>query len=62
MQYRWEEIDQLAEILEEEVAGRPIDIELARTLAHRLTELCPDIAMTMRMLIERVSGQAQAAA
>lgn len=62
MQYRWEEIDQLAEILEAEAAGRSIDQSLARELAERLTELCPDIARTMRRIIDRVSQPATAAA
>jgi len=58
MQYRWEEIDQLAEILEAEAAGQPIDVELARSLAEKLTELCPDIARTMHLVIDRVGGTA----
>jgi hypothetical protein len=62
MQYRWEEIDQLAEILEAEAAGKPFDMERARQLAHRLTELCPDIARTMNMVIARVDRHSQVAA
>lgn len=62
MQYRWEEIDQLAEILEAEAAGQPIDMARARALAQRLTELCPDIARTMTMVIERTGGLNHAAA
>lgn len=62
MQYRWEEIDQLTEILEAEAAGQPFDLDLARTLAERLTELCPDIARTMRLVMERVSRSAAVAA
>lgn len=62
MQYRWEEIDQLAEILEAEAAGQPIDVEKACTLAQKLTELCPDIARTMRLVIDRVNGPAAEAA
>ncbi|OAN45584.1 hypothetical protein A6A04_06715 [Paramagnetospirillum marisnigri] len=62
MQYRWEEIDQLAEILEAEAAGHSIDHERARHLAQRLCELCPDIARTMSRVIERASGLAARAA
>lgn len=62
MQYRWEEIDQLAEILEAEVAGLPINVDLARDLAARLTHLCPDIALTMKRVIERLGGRESAVA
>ena len=62
MKYRWEEIDQLAEILEAEVAGLPINVDLARDLAQRLTHLCPDIARTMSRVIERFSTQSAAVA
>lgn len=61
MKYRWEEIDQLAEILEAEAAGHPIDVEHARSLAAQLSELCPDIALTMRRVVERFSLQSAAA-
>lgn len=53
MKYRWEEIDQLAEILEAEAAGRPVDYRQARNLAERLVTLCPDIARTMNLAAER---------
>ncbi len=62
MQYRWEEIDQLAEILEAEVAGQPIDTERARQLAERLIRLCPDIAKTMHMVVARFAPEAASAA
>ena len=62
MQYRWEEIDQLAEILEAEVVGLPINADLARDLAERLTHLCPDIALTMNRVMERFSGRQSAVA
>ena len=62
MQYRWEEIDQLAEILEAEVAGLPINVDLARDLAQRLTHLCPDIARTMNRVVERLGNQQSAVA
>ena len=62
MQYRWEEIDLLAELLEAEAAGQPIDHGQARDLAERLTELCPDIARTMRRVVDRCSQTATAVA
>ena len=55
MQYRWEEIEQLAELLEAEAAGHAVDVNKARDLAERLTRLCPDIAMTMSRVVERFS-------
>ncbi|MDO8606809.1 MAG: hypothetical protein Q7R40_09765 [Phaeospirillum sp.] len=62
MQYRWEEIDQLAEILEAEVAGQPFDLNLARDLAERLIRLCPDIARSMSQVIDRLSQTTETAA
>ncbi|KIL96994.1 hypothetical protein CCC_01787 [Paramagnetospirillum magnetotacticum MS-1] len=62
MLYRWEEIDQLAEILEAEVAGHPVDTDRARELAERLVRLCPDIAKTMSRVIERFAPEASATA
>lgn len=53
MRYRWDEIDQLATILEAEAAGQPVNSEIARELATRLKDLCPDIARTMSMVAER---------
>lgn len=58
MQYRWEEIDQLAEILEAEAAGHPVDVNRARELAERLIRLCPDIARTMNRVVDRFAPQA----
>ena len=55
MQYRWEEIDQLAELLEAEAAGHAVDVVKARDLAERLTQLCPDIARTMSLVAQRFS-------
>ena len=62
MQYRWEEIDQLAAILEAEVAGHPVDVDRARELAERLVRLCPDIALTMSRVVERFAPEAATAA
>jgi hypothetical protein len=62
MKYRWEEIDRLAELLEAEAAGESFDQDLARDLAERLTELCPDIALTMSRVVDRFSPPPNAAA
>ncbi len=62
MQYRWDEIDQLATILEAEASGCAVDTARARDLAHRLMEVCPDIAGTMRRVIERYAQQTAAVA
>lgn len=62
MQYRWEEIDQLTEILEAEAAGHPVDEAKARDLAERLTRLCPEIARTMKLVIERFAPAVSSAA
>lgn len=62
MKYRWEEIDQLAEILEAEAAGHPVDSNRALELAERLVALCPDIARTMKRVVERFAPQAAEAA
>ncbi|MBI3445586.1 MAG: hypothetical protein HY055_09555 [Magnetospirillum sp.] len=62
MQYRWEEIDQLADILEAEAAGHKVDEAKARDLAERLIGLCPDIARTMSRVVERFAPAAAAVA
>jgi len=62
MQYRWEEIDQLADILEAEASGQVVDARVAHSLAQRLVELCPDIALSMRRVAERYSEKAVVAA
>ncbi|TAN70267.1 MAG: hypothetical protein EPN20_05800 [Magnetospirillum sp.] len=56
MDYSWEEIDQLAAMLEAELAGRRIDHVAARDLALRVAELCPDIQTTMGLVARRMAG------
>jgi len=51
--HSWEEIDELAEILESEAAGNAVNTGKARELAGRLIELCPEIACSMRLILSR---------
>jgi len=51
--YNWEEIDELAEILESEAMGQSVNAGKACELAHRLIELCPEIACSMRLILSR---------
>ncbi len=62
MKYRWEEIDLLTELLEAEAAGESFDQGLARDLAERLTQLCPDIARTMGRVVDRFGPPSNVAA
>lgn len=55
MDYTWEEIDQMAEILEAEIAGSRVDLPAARTLALRVAELCPDIRASMNLIAIRMT-------
>ncbi|WP_239988777.1 hypothetical protein [Paramagnetospirillum kuznetsovii] len=59
MQYRYEEIDQLAKILEAEAAGHRIEVDRALSLAARLSQLCPDISRSMSLVIERFDRRSQ---
>lgn len=61
MKYTWDEIDQLAAILEAELAGKPVDRQEADRLAARLGEICPSIAKTMDMIRARHQDLAKAA-
>ncbi len=60
MDYSWDEIDQLAEVLEAELAGHRIDPVTTRNLALRLAELCPDIQATMALVAQRMAGGVEA--
>ena len=51
----WEEVEQLARILEDEIRGRPVDRREAQRLATRLAELCPDIAISLGQIRERMA-------
>lgn len=52
--YTWEEIDQMADILEAEIAGGRFDPPAARNLALRVAELCPDIRASMNLIAVRM--------
>jgi len=57
-QARLAEIRKLAAILDDEAAGRPVDCGEAWRLAEALASHCPDIARTMRRVVERMSAGA----
>ncbi|MDO8608104.1 MAG: hypothetical protein Q7R40_16330 [Phaeospirillum sp.] len=60
MDYSWDEIDLLADVLEAELAGRTINRPAARDLALRVAELCPDIQATMGLVARRMVGCVEA--
>lgn len=55
MDYTWEEIDRMADILEAEIAGGRFDPSGARTLALRVADLCPDIRASMNLIAARMT-------
>jgi hypothetical protein len=55
MDYTWEEIDQLAELLEAEATGSIPDPGTTRRLALRLAGLCPEISATMGRVAQRMA-------
>lgn len=52
MKYSFDQIDALAELLAEQIAGNPVDLEEVRNLAKELSVLCPDISGTMSRIVE----------
>jgi len=54
MKFTFEEIDQLAALLEAEADGRAFDLHEAGLLALRLAELCPEIGASMRLVAQRM--------
>ncbi len=54
MNYSWDEIEHLTEILEAEVEGRPVDLERAHALAERLSEIFPVIRNSMAQVVARM--------
>jgi hypothetical protein len=54
MRHSWQEFDRMAAILEAELDGRVVDCAEARRLAARLAETCPNIALTMKRVAERM--------
>lgn len=56
MNYSWDEIEHLTEILEAEVEGRPVDRDKARRLAERLSEIFPVIRNSMAQVVTRMGA------
>lgn len=56
---RWQDIRQLARIIEAEAEGHPIDRDLAVALAHRLAENHPQIRGSMDLVVRRLKGEAR---
>ncbi|MGE5517866.1 MAG: hypothetical protein ACM31D_18845 [Bacteroidota bacterium] len=56
---RWQDIRQLAGIIEAEAEGRAFDRDLALALAHRLAEQHPHIRGTMTLVVNRLRGDAR---
>lgn len=54
---RWQDIRQLASIIEAEAEGRAIDHELAVALASRLAENHPHIRGSMDLVVLRLRGE-----
>jgi hypothetical protein len=54
IKYRWEEVNQLRDILEAEVNGHQFDRDHGRRLALFLAEKFPHSAQTMHRVAERM--------
>lgn len=52
----WDEIMQLARILDAEAEGRPVDRDDARRLAEHLAATCPGIRNTMLRVRDRMAA------
>lgn len=59
---RWNDIRQLATLIEAESEGRLIDRELAIDLARRLARQHPHIEASMRLVVERLETDGRGAA
>lgn len=55
MEYSYQQINILAGMLEDEIAGIPVDYDKLKKVAAELIEVCPEISGTMLSLIDRVS-------
>ena len=60
MKYRWEEVNQMRDILEAEVLGHHVDRAHAHNLALKLAEMFPASAKTMSRIAERMAAEPQA--
>ncbi|CAA7622024.1 conserved hypothetical protein [Candidatus Terasakiella magnetica] len=52
--YRWDEINQLGDLLEAEIVGHQFDRHRAHHLALTLAEQFPDMAKSMRLVADRM--------
>lgn len=56
MKFRWEEVNQMRDILEAEIRGHHFDRAHAHRLALRLAEMFPSCALSMGRVAERMSS------
>lgn len=56
---RWQDIRQLANMIEAEAEGHPIDRDQAVALARRLAENHPQIRGSMDLVVRRLKGEAR---
>lgn len=56
---RWQDIRQLAKMIEAEAEGHPIDQDQAIALARRLAENHPQIQGSMDLVVRRLKGEAR---
>lgn len=54
VRYSWDEIDQLAELLEAEVNGLPINADEIYRLAASVAMDCPEIVASMHRVMHRM--------
>jgi len=52
MKYSFDQIDALAGLLADQIAGNQVDLKAVRNLAKELSILCPDISGTMSRIVE----------
>ncbi|HXP95180.1 MAG TPA: hypothetical protein VN809_00610 [Telmatospirillum sp.] len=56
------DVERLCAILMAEIEGHRIDRNEVHHLVHRLIDQCPEIKTSLRMIAQRLTPQAQAAA
>jgi hypothetical protein len=54
MKYCWDEMDQLAGLLEAEANGLAVDVDEMRRLAELVAQNCPEIAGSMHRIMRRM--------
>lgn len=55
MKFRWDEVNQMRDILEAEINGHQFDRGHAHHLALKLASMFPDSALTMKRIAERMT-------